>query len=157
MSRPCYELERSLEVPRPRDEVFGFFARPENLAELTPSGLGFRILTPSPIPMARGTLIDYVISLHGLPMRWRTLISRYDPPHLFVDEQLRGPYDFWHHTHAFEETDAGTLIRDRVRYAMPLGPLGRLAHALAVRRQLRDIFDYRARVIAARFPAREAS
>lgn len=139
-------------VPRPRADVFAFFAKPENLTRLTPPWLGFRILTPSPVPMHAGALIDYRIRLGPLPTRWRTLITAYEPPERFIDQQLAGPYSFWHHTHEFEENQDGTLIRDRVRYLLPLGPLGRLVHALAVRRQLAAIFDHRRRVVADLFP-----
>lgn len=141
-------LESEQLVPRPRDEVFAFFARPENLGRITPPWLGFRILTPSPVPMERGALVDYVIRLGPLPMRWRTLITRHDPPRAFVDEQLQGPYSFWHHTHTFEEAAGGTLIRDRVLYVVPFGALGRLLERLVIRRQLRAIFAHRRRVIA---------
>lgn len=140
-------------VPRPRDEVFAFFAKPENLGTITPPWLDFRILTPSPIPMERGALIDYVIRLGPLPTRWRTLITRHEPPHRFVDEQLQGPYSFWHHTHTFAEAEGGTLIGDRILYELPFGPLGRLVERLFIRRQLQAIFAHRRRVIAERFGA----
>ena len=138
-------------VPRPRDEVYAFFARPENLGLITPRWLDFSILTPSPVPMERGALIDYVIRLGPFPTRWRTLITRHDPPHAFVDEQLAGPYSFWHHTHTFEEVEGGTLIRDRILYLVPFGPVGRLVERLLIRRQLQAIFAHRRRVIAGRF------
>ncbi len=147
-----YILRRKQWVNAPLDEVFAFFARPENLAEITPGSLGFRILTPSPIEMKEGALIDYTIGLlPGLRMHWRTLITRYRPPHRFVDEQLKGPYTFWHHTHTFEERDGGTLLGDEVRYVLPFGPLGRLLHRLVIRARLEAIFDHRRRVIADRF------
>ena len=147
-----HELVREQQVARPRDEVFAIFSQPENLGRLTPPWLGFRILTPPPLPMHAGALIDYEIRLGPLPTRWRTMITAYDPPERFVDEQLAGPYSFWHHTHEFLVHDGGTLIRDRVRYLLPFGALGRLVHALAVRRQLEAIFAYRMRVIAELFP-----
>ncbi|HPF69435.1 MAG TPA: SRPBCC family protein [Candidatus Krumholzibacteria bacterium] len=142
-----HEITAEQRVARPRDDVFAFFARPENLARITPPWLGFRILTPSPVPMREGALIDYVIRLGPLPTRWRTMITTYDPPHRFVDEQLAGPYSYWHHTHEFLEDGDGTLLRDHVRYALPLGPLGDLVHALAVRRQVETIFAHRRRII----------
>lgn len=142
-----YTLERTLVVPRPRDEVFPFFADPANLERLTPPFLGFTILTPQPIEMRAGALIDYRIRLSGIPMKWRTLIESYDPPHSFVDTQLRGPYKRWHHTHTFREVPGGTELGDRVEYALPLGPLGSIAHAVMVARQLRTIFDYRTKVM----------
>jgi ligand-binding SRPBCC domain-containing protein len=147
-----HELTREQPVARPRDEVFGFFCEPENLARLTPPWLGFEILTPSPVPMHAGALIDYQIRLGPVPTRWRTLITAFEPPVRFVDEQLAGPYSFWHHTHEFVATGSGTLIRDRVRYLLPFGPVGRLVQALVIRRQLEAIFAYRHRVIADLFP-----
>ena len=146
-----HHLQRQQFVPVPRDDVFAFFGEPENLARLTPAWLGFRILTPSPLTMKEGALIDYEISLGPLPMRWRTLITDYDPPHSFVDVQLTGPYSFWHHTHTFTPTEGGTLIGDHVRYLLPFGALGGLVQKLVVRRQLDTIFRFREDAIAARF------
>ena len=145
-------LERSQHVPRPRPEVFAFFADAHNLERITPPTLHFRILTPAPIALGQGTIIDYRLSLLGVPFGWRTLIEAYQPCHRFVDLQLRGPYRLWRHTHSFEDAAGGTLMRDRVEYQLPLGPLGALAHAALVRRQLRQIFDHRRRAIAAIFP-----
>lgn len=142
-----YTLERTLVVPRSRDEVFPFFADAANLERLTPPFLGFTILTPLPIDMRAGALIDYRIKLNGIPMRWRTLIESYDPPNSFVDTQVKGPYARWHHTHTFRDVPGGIEIGDVVRYELPLGPLGRLAHAVMVKRQLATIFDYRTRVM----------
>jgi ligand-binding SRPBCC domain-containing protein len=146
-------LERKQLVPRSRDEVFAFFARPENLAVLTPDWLGFEMLTPSPVPMHAGAVIDYRIRLGPLPVRWRTLITAFEPPRRFVDEQLLGPYSYWHHVHTFDARDGGTLISDRVTYLMPLGALGRLAHGLFVGCQLDAIFGKRRQEIDRRFGA----
>lgn len=143
-------LERELFVPRPLSEVFAFFADAQNLERLTPSWLRFEILTPAPIQMRAGTLIDYRIRLYGIPMTWRTLISVWEPPYRFVDEQLRGPYSIWWHEHLFEERSGGTLIRDRVRYRAPFGVL---SHPLFVMRQLDKIFSFRHEVIAKIFAA----
>ena len=143
------KLDRELWVPQPLSQVFPFFAAAENLERLTPSWLRFEILSPLPIEMKVGTLIDYRISLYGIPMRWRTLISAWEPPYRFVDEQLIGPYAVWWHQHTFSERDGGTVISDRVCYR---APLGFLAHPLLVRRQLRRIFDFRTEAIRAQFP-----
>ncbi|MHC4830740.1 MAG: SRPBCC family protein [Planctomycetota bacterium] len=135
-----FELHDQIFVPRPRDEVFPFFADAGNLGALTPPWLGFRITTPTPIEMCPGALIDYRLRLHGVPIRWTTVISAWDPPHRFVDAQLRGPYSLWRHEHVFTEEEGGTLITDRVEYAH-LG--GRLVNALFVERELNKIFAYR--------------
>lgn len=127
--------------------MFDFFGKPENLEEITPGPVGFNILTPRPIVMKAGTVLDYTIRILGLPIRWTTLISSYDPPNGFSDVALRGPYSFWHHTHTFEEAAQGTTMTDEVHYALPFGFLGRIVHALWVRRQLNYIFEYRAEVI----------
>jgi ligand-binding SRPBCC domain-containing protein len=145
-------LECKQVVAAPLDEVFPFFAQPENLAEITPPSMGFQVLTPSPIAMKEGAVIDYVVRVGGLPLRWRTLITAYEPPFRFVDEQLLGPYSFWHHTHTFRPApDGGTELGDVVRYALPLGPLGELVHALAVKRQVAGIFAHRQQVMSERF------
>lgn len=146
-----YVLERTQIVPRPRAEVFPFFAEAANLERLTPPSLGFKILTPQPITMRAGTTIDYRIKLSGVPMRWRSLIAAFEPGERFVDLQLAGPYAHWHHTHTFRDVPGGTEVGDRIEYALPLGPLGRAAHAVFVRRQLRTIFDYRERVMREMF------
>jgi ligand-binding SRPBCC domain-containing protein len=142
-----YQLSRSQWMPRPPAEVFAFFSNAANLEVITPPFLGFRIITPQPIEMRVGARIDYRLSLWGLPLRWRTLITRYEPDARFVDEQERGPYAYWHHLHEFEAEGDGTRMRDEVTYRLPFGPLGRLTHALGVERQLRTIFDYRAQAI----------
>jgi ligand-binding SRPBCC domain-containing protein len=137
-------LRREHWVRRPIEDVFAFFSEARNLGAITPPWLGFRIVSPGPIVMRPGTRIPYQLRLHGLPLRWVTEIQIWEPPHEFVDVQLRGPYRSWHHTHRFEPVDGGTLVRDTVRYALPFGPLGRLAHAWIVKSDLEAIFDYRA-------------
>jgi ligand-binding SRPBCC domain-containing protein len=146
---PTHLLTRTQLVPRPRAEVFAFFADPWNLERITPPHLRFRILTPPPIELRAGALIDYRLSLFGVPFGWRTVIEAWEPGVRFVDRQLRGPYRRWHHTHTFADAPGGTLIGDRVEYQLPLGPLGEVARALVVRRQLDAIFDYRRRAIEA--------
>jgi ligand-binding SRPBCC domain-containing protein len=147
-----FRLERRQVIAAPREQVFEFFSKAENLERLTPPFLKFGILTPLPIAMKRGQFIEYEIGLGGVPMKWLTEISEWQPPDRFVDEQLRGPYRYWHHTHEFTEADGGTLMSDRVDYELPLGPLGLVAHALVVQRLLQTIFDYRARAVRAAFP-----
>ena len=148
-----YTLERTQLIPRPLREVFPFFSDAKNLEAITPAFLQFKILTPGPIAMQAGTLIDYRIRLLGIPMYWRTQIETFDPPLRFTDTQVRGPYRLWHHTHEFLETEAGTLMTDLVRYQMPCGPLGTLVHALWTRRTLERIFDYRFQKVAELLPS----
>lgn len=135
-----FRLEAELWLPVPRAEVFPFFADAGNLEQITPPWLNFEILTPRPIPMRPGTLIDYRIRLRGLPLKWRTEISVWEPPVRFVDRQLRGPYRQWIHEHIFEERDGGTLCIDKVNYAV-LG--GALIERLFVRRDVKRIFEHR--------------
>lgn len=131
-------------LPRPRAEIFPFFAAAENLERITPPWLHFRILTPTPVAMQRGALIDYRIRLHGLPLRWRTEIAEWEPPFRFVDSQLRGPYRLWVHTHTFTEVPGGTQCDDEVRYAVPGGPL---IDTLFVRGQVERIFAHRQKTL----------
>ncbi len=135
-----FEFRARTRVPRPRAEVFAFFADAANLQELTPPWLRFEILTPPPIEMRPGALIDYRIHLRVLPLRWRTQITVWEPPHRFVDEQLKGPYRLWLHEHTFEEDGDATICGDFVRYAVPFGAL---ANWLVVARDVRKIFAYR--------------
>ena len=137
-------LTREQTLPAAPAEVFPFFGDALNLEAITPPWLGFRVVTPEPIEMHAGTLIEYRLKLRGVRIAWRTTIAVWDPPHRFVDVQLSGPYRMWHHTHDFEpDGQGGTLMRDTVRYALPFGPLGAIAHGLLVRRDLERIFDFR--------------
>ena len=131
-----------MSVPLPREEVFAFFAEASNLERITPPELDFGILTPRPIPMREGALIDYRLSLFGVPLRWRARIVRWEPPAGFVDEQLRGPYRLWEHTNRFREDGGATTIEDVVCYGLPLAPFGEVFHPL-VRLQLERIFRFR--------------
>ncbi len=153
MSR-CYRFERVQHIPRPRAEVFPFFADALNLERITPGFLRFRVLTPAPIALGPGTLIDYRLSLFGVPIAWRTEIETFDPPHRFSDRQLRGPYRHWYHRHTFFDEADGTRMVDQVEYEIPWGIAGRLARGLFVARTLEAIFDYRRDQIAALFPPR---
>lgn len=137
-----HELESEVLLPRALDEVFAFFSRPRNLETLTPGFLRFEVLTPEPIAMAPGTLIDYRLRVRGLPIRWQSEITVWEPPHRFVDEQRRGPYRTWIHEHSFEARDGGTVARDRVRYDH-VG--GWLANRLLVGPDVRRIFEFRRR------------
>ena len=143
-----YRLERSMSVPVSLREAFEFFENPGNLARITPPWLNFRITSPQPIHMRKGAEIDYQIRWLGLPLNWKTVITEYEPPFFFVDRQKSGPYAYWHHRHDFKPTEYGALVSDKVDYALPLGPLGSLAHRLAVGRQLEEIFDYRQKTLA---------
>jgi ligand-binding SRPBCC domain-containing protein len=146
-----YTLQRAQRLPGTPEEVFAFFGDARNLEAITPPLLQFRVVTPEPITMGAGTLLRYRLKVRGVPVSWLTLIQEWDPPHRFVDEQLEGPYALWHHTHTFSsDGDGGTVMRDVVRYALPLGGLGELAHRVLVRSDLERIFDYRAEAVAAR-------
>ena len=141
-------LEREQLVPRTADEVFAFFAQAHNLERITPSWLRFEVLTPGPIEMGSGTLIGYRLRVHAVPLRWISRIEEWDSGRLFVDRQVRGPYRVWHHRHEFVARAEGTVVRDRVRYALPLGRFGEVAHAAFVRRDLERIFDFRRAAVA---------
>jgi len=143
-----YTLTRETVIDKPLDEVFSFFSRPENLARITPPQMGFIIVSPPPIEMKTGAVIDYTVRVMGMRLKWRTLIEDYSPPEKFVDIQIRGPYKLWRHTHTFEEKEGRTIMRDHVDYALPFGFIGRMVHALTVKRQLKAIFDYRLKVIS---------
>ena len=146
-----HTLRRAQRLPGAPGEVFAFFADAGNLEAITPPSLGFRILTPAPIEMRVGTIIEYRLRLRGLPLNWLTRIETWEPGVRFVDAQLAGPYALWHHTHEFEPDGAdGTVMHDVVRYALGYWPLGELAAALWVKGELARIFDHRRDEVARR-------
>jgi len=145
-------LERSQRVEVPPEQAFEFYGDAANLEPMTPPWLHFEVTTPGPVTLRAGALLDYKLKLHGVPVRWQTRIEIWEPPVRFVDTQAKGPYSLWEHTHLFEKHgDGATVIHDRVRYAIPFGPLGAIAHRLFVRRDLERIFDYRGEAVAERF------
>lgn len=148
-----HTLRREQWVPRPIDEVFAFFSDAHNLEELTPSFLRFHVLSPPGIRIQQGTELKYRLSLRGLPVYWTTEIRVWRPPFLFVDLQRKGPYRLWHHTHRFQSWNGGTKMTDIVRYRLPFGILGTLAHTLFVKRDVEKIFDYRRQMVEALFDA----
>jgi ligand-binding SRPBCC domain-containing protein len=140
-------LEREQFVAASLGEVFSFYAQARNLERITPPWLRFRVLTPEPIDMAAGTVIRYRLWLRGVPLRWTSRIDEWEEGRGFVDRQVSGPYQTWVHRHEFAPLGDGTVVRDRVRYALPAGRLGSLAHTAFVRRDLERIFDYRRDVV----------
>jgi ligand-binding SRPBCC domain-containing protein len=138
-----YRLEKELWLPRARGEVFDFFSDAYNLNAITPPWLHFEIRTPRPIVMQVGTRLQYRLRLHGLRLHWLTEITAWEPPHRFIDRQLEGPYRQWVHEHLFTERDGGTLMRDRVDYAVPGGLLGPVLHRFFVGPDVVRIFAYR--------------
>jgi ligand-binding SRPBCC domain-containing protein len=144
-------FEQEQLIRRTRSEVFAFFADPANLERITPETLHFVIRSPQPIAMRAGATIDYQLSLFGLKFQWRTLIESFEPESGLVDVQAKGPYRSWRHSHTFSDAPGGTLVRDRVEYELPFGPLGELARRLFVAPQLRRIFDFRRAAIETAF------
>lgn len=152
MSR-TYQIQQEQLIPRPIGEVFAFFSDAHNLETITPPWLNFKIVSISMPSIQQGTHIRYQLRLQGIPLRWLTEIREWNPPFLFVDEQLSGPYRLWHHTHIFEDHGDGTMMKDHVRYQLPFGILGRLVHALKVRHDVEQIFAFRRTLIARHFGA----
>jgi ligand-binding SRPBCC domain-containing protein len=152
-----YVLERRQRLELPLQRAFEFYAEARNLAVITPPWMRFEVTTPGPIEMRSGALIDYRMKVHGVPVRWRTRIAVWEPPLCFVDVQVRGPYALWEHTHTFERAgEHAVVISDRVRYSIPLGLLGQIAHAAFVKRDLKRVFDYRERAVADRLQSESA-
>ena len=147
-----YTLKRIIRIPGSLDDVFAFFNRPENLDKVTPAFLGFTILTPSPLKLHNGAVFDYQVRLMGLPMRWTSVITNYEPPHQFVDIQLKGPYAFWHHKHSFEPKEDGVDVIDEVHYEVGYSLLGGVLHSLVIKHQLNMIFSHREKVMRTLFP-----
>ena len=133
------------------DNVFEFFSRPENLEKITPKSMGFNIITPKPITMKEGAIIDYIVKIMGFPTRWITMITSYKKNEMFVDEQLKGPYSYWHHKHFFEEINGKVKMIDEIHYALPLQILRELVHPLIIKPQINRIFSFRFKVIEKKF------
>jgi len=155
-----YQLKRSVMISRPLAEIFPFFEQPENHSKLTPPALHFTVLSPTPIVMKTGAQMDHRISLFGIPIHWRTLITEYSPPSQaqpdrarFQDEQLKGPYKVWRHTHLFQEVNGQTAMTDIVDYDLYGGPFKVLAQALYVKRAIEEIFAYRNQIVRQLFSA----
>jgi ligand-binding SRPBCC domain-containing protein len=149
----AYRLVRTTQLAGDLATVFAFFKDPHNLETITPPWLGFRITSTSDAVMRSGTRIRYRLRLHGIPMSWESRITEFVENSHFSDEQITGPYSLWYHRHSFRTVDGGVEMTDDVVYRLPFGPLGRLVHWLAVRHQLRAIFDYRTKIIAEQFAA----
>ena len=142
-SARIYTLRCEMLTATSLKETFALFEDPYNLAKITPAWLRFTVTSKNRVHIRKGAEITYRIKWLGVPMGWKTIITEYKPPFLFVDEQASGPYALWRHRHAFEAAGQGTLVKDQVEYALPFGPFGTLAHSVLVRRQLLGIFDYR--------------
>lgn len=142
-----YILEHSIWIPQPPDVVFQFFSSEKNLDQITPSLLKFRVLQKSTAETQQGTIIDYALTLHGVPFRWKTLIDDWVQNEKFVDFQLKGPFKFWHHLHSFKAHGGGTQMDDQVRYVLPCERLGQWIAGAYVRRELENILRYRDQVI----------
>lgn len=143
-----YTLRCEMLTDSSLEKTFAVFENPYNLAKITPSSLNFKVTSQERVQMRKCAEIEYTIRWLGIPIHWKTLILEYQPPFLFVDEQAKGPYSLWRHRHTFQSTPNGVLVGDHVEYALPLGPLGRITHALMVRRQLEGIFRFRQQQLA---------
>jgi ligand-binding SRPBCC domain-containing protein len=141
-----HKILTSMHLPMKIEDVFTFFYEAINLQRITPPELDFRILTPLPIEIGLGTTIDYQLRLFGIPFRWRSEITVWNPPYEFVDMQVSGPYKLWEHTHKFFRDNEGTIIEDSIKYRLPFWPFGEMAYPL-VKTQLKRIFRYRQQTI----------
>ncbi len=143
-----YKFTRKQELPLSIEKAWSFFSNPGNLTLITPPWLGFSVTSDVPRKMYEGMIVTYTVTpVWNVPVEWVTEITHVDEPRLFVDEQRFGPYSFWHHQHLFKDIKGGVEVTDLIHYALPLGPLGRLAHELFVKRQLNEIFDFRRRYL----------
>lgn len=149
-------FQTEMMAPLPIKDAFSVFENPYNLARITPPWLNFKILTKD-LQMRKGANIDYEFRWLGIPLRWKTVITEYDPPHLFVDEMVKGPYSVWRHRHTFREVAQGTAVADRVEYALPFGIFGSIAHAIKVREQVKEIFAFRQQALAQLFEETRAT
>lgn len=140
-------LIRNIKIKKNIEEVFDFFSKAENLNRITPPELGFKILTPLPVKMNKGTLIDYKIKLNGIPFNWRTQITKWEPPFCFEDTQIKGPYKLWIHEHKFEETDGITRMTDIVNYLSPGGIFEFIPHQIMVKKKVESIFKFREKIL----------
>ncbi|MBL7883349.1 MAG: SRPBCC family protein [Bacteroidia bacterium] len=136
-------LKRETIINKPIQEVFDFFSKAENLNKITPPNMNFKILTPLPIQMKKGTLIDYRIKVNSIPFKWKTEITDWNPPFRFIDTQLKGPYNTWIHEHIFEERDEKTIMMDIVQFKSPGWFLEPIIHLLFIEKKVKAIFDYR--------------
>ena len=146
----CFQARQYL--PMPIEKVFEFFSSEKNLERITPPSVGFNVLNKSTEKIEEGTLINYKLKVDGIPIKWQTRIEQWDPPNQFVDTQLIGPYNRWHHTHSFESFGNGTLMKDKVHFRLPLGCIGRFFGLWKVKRDVRKIFAYRRKAIGEIFP-----
>lgn len=145
-------LNRKLELPITPAEAWDFFSNPANLSLITPPGLGFRMTSAAPEKIYPGLILTYKVTpFLGLPVDWVTEITHVSEGEYFVDDQRSGPYRLWHHRHDFREIEGGVEVGDTVHYALPLGPLGDIAHELIVKKQLKGIFDFRSKYLTKRF------
>ena len=149
-----FKLQYTQVIDSDIDDVFDFFSNPENLSVITPRKLDFKILTPTPIIMKEGQLIDYTIKLLGFKVRWRTIITEYIPKKMFIDQQVKGPYSMWHHTHEFIEEGEFVKMVDTISYVVPFGILGSMINKIWVKRDLDKIFKYRGKIINEYFERR---
>ncbi|RAP29528.1 CDP-paratose 2-epimerase [Candidatus Marinamargulisbacteria bacterium SCGC AG-343-D04] len=146
-----HEYYNEIVVPEKIQTVFEFFNTPENLQELMPSFMSFKLLTPGKLETKEGAVFDYIVKVFGIPNRWTTYITDYDPPYSFADIQLKGPNSYWHHVHTFKEVDNGTLVSDHIHYILPFGLIGKLGKAVVMGPLINSLFNHRSKVIKDKF------